>query len=79
MSWYKAKGSGGQYLIIDEDTGHTVAVVYNSGNEEETELDAEIITQAKEMYKALIEINDVGILGTYEKGLVNSILSDIQY
>jgi hypothetical protein len=48
MNWYAKNGSGGQGIVIDEDTGRSVAVAYDVK-------DAPLLAAAPEMAEALRE------------------------
>ena len=58
MKWYGKKGSSGQGLIIDEETGRTVAVCYDAK-------DTDLLSATPDMYEALsryfseMEIDDI--------------------
>jgi len=45
-TWYATDGSGGQGLVIDEDTGRNVAVAYDSA-------DAPLLAAAPELLREL--------------------------
>lgn len=46
MNWYAKKWSGGQGIVIDEDTGRNVAIAYD-------EKDTALLAAAPEMAEAL--------------------------
>ena len=46
MKWYQSKGSGGQGLIIEEETGRNVAVAYD-------EKDTPLLSAAPDLLEAL--------------------------
>ena len=50
MEWYKKQGSSGQALVIDEETGRTVAVAYDG------RADGGLLAAAPALRKALSEI-----------------------
>lgn len=54
MTWYTAKTSGDQGLIIEEETGRNVAVVYDKK-------DAPLLAAAPELLQAVKEILDYGV------------------
>lgn len=54
-TWYTSKGSGGQGLVIEEDTGRTVAVAYD-------EKDAAMLAAAPALAEALRGLLDGGYM-----------------
>jgi len=49
MKWYKNQGSSGQALVVDEETGRTVAVAYDGA-------DGNLLAAAPALRTALSEI-----------------------
>ena len=49
MSWYTSHGGAGQGLVIDEESGHTIAVAYDEKN-------AALLAAAPDLLKALQDI-----------------------
>lgn len=74
-NYYKSKSSGaGQYLVASEETGNTIAVVYNQGKDEDTEATAALLAAAPEMLKTLQMISKELLYGNYQGNHVKGMI-----
>jgi hypothetical protein len=67
MTWYTANTGRGQGLVVDEETGENIAVVYDKKNED-------LIAAAPELLKALEFISSIA---TSKDHLVGGWLEDV--
>ena len=59
--FYNSKSSGGQCMVISEETGSTLAICYSQKNEGETLSNAKLFAAAPEMLKLLQRVQEEGI------------------
>lgn len=74
-SWYAARGSGGQGIVIEEGTGRNVAVTYE---EKDAPLAAAAPEMAELLTKVLQSLDDEGSVDVTEISAIRALLAKIR-